>query len=119
MFKQVWLYDGTPVLVESVTKYKTQDGTLLETHPEQVGDLTVEYSEVATFELPENSTEIKPTDGLYEPISFDGKAWVGVGEAEWLAENPQDIAKEESLDERMRQLEDTVIELIMRQGGVN
>ena len=46
---QIWLYDGTPILVQS------------------------------SYDIPENSTLIPPTDGLYQPIQFDPETetWSG------------------------------------------
>lgn len=32
-----------------------------------------------------NETEIKPTDGLYEPITWNGAQWVGTDQAIWQA----------------------------------
>lgn len=45
-------------------------------------------------------TEVKPTDGLYEPITFptdDATAWVGTDQAVWQA--AQDAAYQEYLKE--------------------
>ena len=39
-------------------------------------------------DVPENATESKPTDGLYEP-SWNGKEWVGKTLEEFLADNPE------------------------------
>lgn len=33
-------------------------------------------------------TDIKPTDGLYEPIYFNGKEWVGGTYEDWRKDNP-------------------------------
>lgn len=33
-------------------------------------------------------TDIRPTDGLYEPIYFNGKEWVGSTYEEWREDNP-------------------------------
>ena len=32
-----------------------------------------------------SETEVKPTDGLYEPVTFDGAQWVGTDQAVWQA----------------------------------
>lgn len=61
MYKQVFLYNGTPVLLEVI------DG---------VADYPDEY------------TEIQPPDGLYQPISFDGTKWMGTSYEQWLADKP-------------------------------
>jgi hypothetical protein len=42
-------------------------------------------------------TEIKPIDGLYEPIAFDGTKWIGTDKAVWQA--TQDAAYQEYLKE--------------------
>jgi hypothetical protein len=39
-------------------------------------------------EVPENSTETKPIDGLYDPI-WNGKEWVGKTLEEFIADNPE------------------------------
>lgn len=72
MFKQVYLYDGTAVLLESVTQY-TDEGEPIE-----------------TFSYPKEYTELQPADGLYQPIFFDGKKWVGTKKEDWEAANLPD-----------------------------
>lgn len=72
MFKQVYLYDGTAVLLESVTQY-TDEGKPIE-----------------TFSYPKEYTELQPVDGLYQPIFFDGEKWVGTKKEDWEAANPAD-----------------------------
>ena len=42
-------------------------------------------------------TEIKPVDGLYEPVTWDGSKWVGTDQAVWQA--AQDAAYQEYLNE--------------------
>lgn len=42
-------------------------------------------------------TEVKPIDGLYEPITWDGAQWVGTEQAVWQA--AQDAAYQEYLNE--------------------
>lgn len=70
MFKQVYLYDGTAVLLESVTQY-TDEGEPIE-----------------TFSYPKEYTELQPEDGLYQPIFFDGEKWIGTKKEVWEAANP-------------------------------
>lgn len=41
------------------------------------------------YQLPANATDIRPADGLYEPLSFTGTEWVGVTREEWLANQPE------------------------------
>lgn len=72
MFKRVYLYDGTTVLLKSVTEY-TDEGEPIE-----------------TFSYPKEYTEIQPNDGLYQPIFFDGKKWNGSKKEDWEAANPPD-----------------------------
>ncbi|MDV0430109.1 hypothetical protein RXV91_04320 [Lactiplantibacillus sp. DA1] len=38
--------------------------------------------------LPDNATLVAPTNGLYEPITWDGTAWNGTDKDEWLAAHP-------------------------------
>lgn len=58
MFKQVFLYDGTPYLA-----YKGEDGE---------------------YQYPEEAwTETPPPEGIYSPFYFDGNKWVGATKEEW------------------------------------
>lgn len=41
------------------------------------------------YQLPANATDIRPADGLYEPLTFTGSAWTGVTREEWLANHPE------------------------------
>ena len=41
------------------------------------------------YQLPANATDIRPQDGLYEPLTFTGSAWTGVTREEWLANQPE------------------------------
>lgn len=38
--------------------------------------------------LPENATLVAPTDGLYEPITWDGTTWIGTDKETWAANCP-------------------------------
>lgn len=60
MARQVWEYDGTPHLIMNPN------------------------------ELPEEYTDIPPTDGLYAPIVFDPEQeqWFGTDKDVWEEENP-------------------------------
>ncbi|MEB7763880.1 hypothetical protein NGC87_06030 [Staphylococcus pseudoxylosus] len=65
MFKQVFLYDGTPYLA-----YKNEDGE---------------------YQYPnEDFTETAPPEGIYSPFEFDGNEWIGATKEEWEANNPKD-----------------------------
>lgn len=70
MFKQVYLYDGTAVLLESITKYNDEE------------------EPIEIFEYPKEYTEIQPRDGLYQPIVFNGEKWIGTKKEDWEAANP-------------------------------
>lgn len=41
------------------------------------------------YQLAPSETFTKPEDGLYEPISWTGSAWVGVSKEEWEAKHPR------------------------------
>lgn len=99
MFKQVYLYDGTAVLLESVTQY-TDEGEPIE-----------------TFTYPKEYTELQPVDGLYQPIFFDGKKWVGTKKEVWEAANPP----KENVDVGVN-VEDVILmneELLMETSGLS
>lgn len=57
-------------------------------------------SEVA---LPDNSTDVRPADGLYTPITLnaDGLAWSGVTREEWLAAQPAQPAPTPTAEQQM------------------
>lgn len=58
MFKQVFLYDGTPCLA-----FKDED---------------------REYQYPSESwTEMPPPEGIYSPFYFNGNEWVGVTKEEW------------------------------------
>lgn len=78
MFKQVYLYDGTAILLEAITKY-TNEGEPIE-----------------TFNYPKEYTEIQPQDGLYLPIHFDGTEWIGSKKEDFEYVNPP-LLDEESM----------------------
>ena len=112
MFKQIYSYDGTSVLLESVTKYKLGNGEIVDGVPapievekeidvvsEDTDEITKEtivvyedvpYEEIEVFNYPKEYTEIQPKDGLYQPIFFNGKKWIGAKQADWEAANPTD-----------------------------
>lgn len=49
---------------------------------------THQIFEVENDQSIENTTDIKPEDGLYEPIIFDGKKWSGITQEEFIEQNP-------------------------------
>ncbi|PTL09952.1 hypothetical protein BUZ11_04170 [Staphylococcus gallinarum] len=64
MFKQVFLYDGTPYLA-----FLNSEGE---------------------YDYPEESwTEIAPPEGIYSPFYFNGNEWVGANKEEYEATLPK------------------------------
>lgn len=100
MFKQIWLYDGTPILLKSIQKYQLEDGTVVDDVPKEIGkeveidgETTIEFQQVpyevvTVFDYPKEYTELQPKDGLYQPIFFDGEKWNGSKKEDWEAANP-------------------------------
>ena len=100
MFKQIWLYDGTPMLLESIQKYQLEDGAVVDDVPKDIekeveidGETIIEYQQapyevVTVFDYPKEYTELQPEDGLYQPIFFDGEKWIGTKKEVWEAANP-------------------------------
>ena len=99
MFKQVYLYDGTAVLLESVTQY-TDEGEPIE-----------------TFSYPKEYTELQPVDGLYQPIFFDGEKWIGTKKEVWEAANPPEPTENQSIsnEEVQHLIEDLTLQLLSLQ----
>ncbi|WP_204174271.1 hypothetical protein [Staphylococcus sp. GDY8P19P] len=65
MFKQVYLYDGTPYLA-----FKNEEGE---------------------YQYPEESwTETPPPDGIYSPFYFNGNEWIGATREEWEYEQGEE-----------------------------
>lgn len=139
MYKQVYLYDGTTVLLESVTKYKLENGEIVDEAPapieiekevevvsEETDEITretiavyedVQYEEIEIFEYPEEYTELQPEDGLYQPIFFDGKKWVGTKKGDWEAANPPEPTENQSIsnEEMQHLIEDLTLQLLSLQ----
>lgn len=64
MFKQVFLYDGTPYLA-----FVNEEGE---------------------YQYPEESwTELAPPEGIYSPFYFNGNEWIGATREEWLDTLPE------------------------------
>lgn len=80
----VYLYDGTPI------------------------DVWTEQ------EMPENSTLIPPTDGLYQPRKFDPETetWTGATKEEWESglpvepEYPTEDTKDKEMDDMKKRIEE-------------
>ena len=65
MFKQVYLYDGTPYLA-----FKNEEGE---------------------YQYPNDEwTEVSPPEGIYSPFYFDGNEWIGTSKEEWELNNITD-----------------------------
>ena len=76
MFKQVYLYDGTPYLA-----FKDEEGE---------------------YQYPEEAwTETPPPDGIYSPFYFNGNEWVGATREEWLGSLPESDPHIPSANEMM------------------
>lgn len=107
MFKQIWLYNGTPILLEGIQKYQLEDGTIVDDVPADIekevevdGETItnfqqVPYEVITIFDYPKEYTEIMPKDGLYEPIRFDGEKWIGTPKEDWETANPPEESDKE------------------------
>ncbi|MDU6763522.1 MAG: hypothetical protein E6445_00815 [Staphylococcus sp.] len=90
--KQIYFYDGTPFLV-----VENKDGEL--NYPK------------------EQWTDIAPPDGLYAPIHFDGKKWIGTSYEEWLEQQPKNEV-EETPDDKDVLIADLTLQLMETQNTV-
>lgn len=139
MFKQVYLYDGTAVLLESVTKYKLENGEIVDEAPAPIGiekevDVTseetdeitketimvyedVQLEEIEIFDYPEEYTELQPRDGLYQPIFFDGEKWIGTKKEDWEVANPPEPTENQPIsnEEMQHLIEDLTLQLLSLQ----
>lgn len=76
MFKQVFLYDGTPYIA-----FKNEEG---------------EYN------YPEEAwTEVAPPEGIYSPFYFDGNKWIGSTKEEFEETLPEEELPPPSTSELM------------------
>ena len=76
MFKQVFLYDGTPYLA-----FTNDEGE---------------------YDYPEESwTEVAPPEGIYSPFYFNGNEWVGATKEEYEELLPKEEAPQPSTSELM------------------
>ena len=76
MFKQVYLYDGTPYLA-----FKDEEGEYQ--YPEEVW------------------TETPPPDGIYSPFYFNGNEWIGATKEEYEKSLPKEEISQPSTSELM------------------
>lgn len=67
----------------------------------------------------EQYTEIQPPNGLYQPIHFDGKEWIGTPYEEWIANHPKPDEVEEILDEKDEIIADLSIQLLEAQNAIS
>ena len=76
MFKQVYLYDGTPYLA-----FKDEEGE---------------------YQYPEESwTEVTPPEGIYSPFYFNGNEWIGSTKEEFEESLPKEEPIQPSASELM------------------
>lgn len=76
MFKQVYLYDGTPYLA-----FKNEEGE---------------------YQYPEEAwTETPPPDGIYSPFYFNGNEWIGATKEEYKESLPKEEISQPSTSELM------------------
>lgn len=67
----------------------------------------------------EQYTEIQPPNGLYQPIHFDGKEWIGTPYEEWIANHPKPDEVEEIPDEKDGIIADLSIQLLEAQNAIS
>lgn len=94
--KQIYFYDGTPFLV-----MENEDGEL---------------------EYPEGQwTDIAPPEGLYAPIHFDGKKWIGNTKENWEDSQPKGESEDSTNknDEKEDVIADLSLELLKTQEELN
>jgi hypothetical protein len=76
MFKQVYLYDGTPYLA-----FKNDEGE---------------------YQYPNDEyTEVAPPEGIYQPFYFNGNEWIGSTKEEYEKELPKEEMSQPSTSELM------------------
>ena len=84
MFKQVYLYDGTPYLA-----FKNEEGE---------------------YQYPNDEwTEVSPPEGIYSPFYFNGNEWIGSTREEWLETLPKE---EETENDKPDELDALNMQLI-------
>lgn len=68
-------------------------------------------------EVTDEFTDIMPAEGLYAPIHFDGRKWVGTPYEEWLKQQPK-VEVEEVPDEKDVLIADLTLQLMETQNTV-
>lgn len=56
------------------------------------------------YQLASNETFVKPEDGLYEPITWNGSTWVGTAKEDWEAAHPATPAEPSEGDQALNAL---------------
>ncbi|MCI2885898.1 hypothetical protein FH114_02465 [Staphylococcus hominis] len=69
-------------------------------------------------EISDEFTDIIPDEGLYAPIHFDGKKWVGTPYEEWLKQQPK-VEVEEVPNEKDVLIADLTLQLMETQNIVS
>lgn len=96
MYKQIFnKSDGTPKLIESIVDI----------------DRGEDYFDYDDSEY----TDIQPPDGLYQPIHFNGKEWIGTLYEEWLSNQPTEETTEIIVDEKDELIADLSLQLLEQQ----
>ena len=113
MFKQVFLYDGTPYLA-----FVNDEGE---------------------YDYPEEAwTEVAPTEGIYSPFYFNGNEWVGATREEWEESLPEkepdspssndflnaqllanDLEHNSKIEDLQQDIANLTAELLKAQGGMS
>ncbi|HDG5482418.1 TPA: hypothetical protein PF099_002492 [Staphylococcus aureus] len=74
--------------------------------------------ETDTFDI-KLYTDIKLPNGLYQPIYFDGKKWIGTTYEEWLANQPKQEEFEVMPDEKDEIIADLSIQLLEAETAID
>lgn len=69
-------------------------------------------------EVTDEFTDIMPGEGLYAPIHFDGKKWIGTPYEEWLKQQPK-VEVEKVPDEKDVLIADLTLQLMETQNIVS
>lgn len=69
-------------------------------------------------EISDDYTDVIPEDGLYQPIYFDGKKWIGTPYEIWLEAQPK-VEIEEVADEKDMIIADLTVQLLSTQEEVD
>ncbi len=84
--KIVYLYDGTPFIVE--------------------------LNEEGEYVYPKDEyTDVPPPEGIYQPFYYDGNKWIGASKEEWesglpVVEQPAEGSKDKEIDDMKKRIEE-------------